>query len=124
MAWTDSGGEVVITQSKPRSRRSRSARERANGIHAATSASGTRTLLSGCGLPLYVGSSNIAPIDFRPASRARSRWASAVRTTSWAASSGSSPYADVVSTVTSCPSRRSHFAIAAGRRIPVSRDGG
>ena len=60
-AWADSGGEVVITQSKRRSRCSRSARERANGTQAATSASGTKTLLSGCGRPLYVGESNIAP---------------------------------------------------------------
>ena len=51
-AWADSGGELVITQSKRRSRCSRSARERANGAQAATSASGTKTLLSGCGRPL------------------------------------------------------------------------
>ena len=47
-----SQGELVTTQSKLRSRASASARERANGSHAATSASGTSTRLSGCGLPL------------------------------------------------------------------------
>ena len=50
-AWTDSGGELVITQSNRSRRFSRSARRRANGAQAATSGSGTITLLSGCGRP-------------------------------------------------------------------------
>ena len=52
IACADSGGELVTTQSKLRRRASASARDLANGSHAAVSASGTITLLSGCGLPL------------------------------------------------------------------------